>query len=99
MKIENLKELQKVISLCRRLGVEAMEVDGVKFNLGSESRTIRKLQIVADDFSEANLKVPKPNLITQSVQETVADVIKTDGLTDEQLLFYSSRSDETIAQG
>lgn len=35
MKIENLDELDKLISLCRKRGVSNIEIDGMKFELGN----------------------------------------------------------------
>lgn len=34
MKIENLKELHALVKLCRKAGINAIEVDGVKLSLG-----------------------------------------------------------------
>ena len=35
MTISNLKDLEAVIRLCRKQGVDSIEVDGVKLQLGS----------------------------------------------------------------
>lgn len=70
-----------------------MEIGDVRFNLGlAPSKKHRVPGIV--DFPEANIKIPKPNLIGPATQETAQDTIKTDELSEEALLFYSSR-DET----
>lgn len=44
MKIESLKDLQAIVALCRKQGVAAIEIDGVKLTLGDEptKRTYRK---------------------------------------------------------
>ena len=34
MKIENIKDLQKVIQLCRKAGVDTIKIDGVELKLG-----------------------------------------------------------------
>lgn len=34
MKIDTLKDLEKTIKLCRRMGVQSIEIDGVKLQLG-----------------------------------------------------------------
>lgn len=96
MKIENLKELQKVIALCRKLNVEAMEIGDIRFNLGpAPTKPTRQRHVI--DFSEANIVIPRPNIIDPTIQETVQETIKTDELSEEALLFYSSR-DETISE-
>ncbi len=92
MKIENLKQLQKLIALCRKTGVEAIEIDGIKMNIGPAPKATRKQTPVEYDIPEASIKIPQYNPV---VKEVVADVIKTDGLTDEELLFYSASGQMT----
>jgi hypothetical protein len=103
MKINNIKDLQKIIALCRKSGVEAIEIDNVKLNLGPEPRKIRRVLEVANDIPEANLKIPQYNPHTggeaaeffDDTELETSDVIKTNELTEEQLLFYSAREEIT----
>lgn len=91
MQIESLKELQKLIKACRALGVEKIEIDGIKLELGSLPTTRKASKVVEavqDDFDlggiGANTHIPTP------------DLIKTDALTEEQLLYYSAQSHEPV---
>lgn len=42
MKIENIEQIEAIVKLCRKLGVEAIEVDGVKLSLGEAKKRSRK---------------------------------------------------------
>ncbi len=88
MKVQNLKELQKVIQLCRKLGVEAIELDGIKMNLGPEPRKSFKAPKVDQEvFPEESIKVP--------AFTPMPDKIVTDELSEEQLMYYSSAGRES----
>lgn len=87
MVINSLKELKKLILLCRQTGVQSMKIDGIELHLGTlPKQTVRSID--TNVFPEESIKVP-----------AYTPVIEDDGkvdeetLTDEQLLFYSSRSD------
>lgn len=86
MKIDTLKDLEKLVKLCRRLGIDAMEIGDIKFGLG-QLPVIPKKSNIQSMFQEADLRIPKYNPV---VTDSTPDIIKTDELTDEQLLFYSS---------
>lgn len=91
MEVKNLKELQKVIQLCRKLGVEAIEVDNVKLNLGAIPSKIANNTRKVDQevFPEESIKVPQFTPV-----QDAADKIATDELSEEQLMYYSSASKE-----
>lgn len=98
MVIKDLKKLQKLVQLCRKEGIEAFELGEMRFTLGAKPRVQRKSVDIANDFPEANIKIPQYNpVVSDKVQAIVEDVIKTDELTEEDLLFYSSR-DEMIRE-
>lgn len=80
MKIDSLKELKALIKLCRQLGVDAIEVDNVKFGLGPEPVTYKQQKGQATSFISNNTDgTPDlPNIKTP------------DALTEEQMLFYSA---------
>lgn len=78
MKIENLKELEKLIKLCKKHGIETIEADGVKFSVDLHAQLT------------PSAKATKP---TTSVQSTTIDedskIELPDELTEEQLLNWS----------
>ena len=76
MKIETIKDLDKLMQLCRKRGISAIEVDNIKFNLGVEPVAQKQPQ-----YS------PQPQMPTYSPGGITPDT--TDGLTEDQLLFYS----------
>lgn len=80
MKIENLKDLKKLIDLCQKNGVEAIEVDGVKMNL----RPVHK-----PAATRKSRKVVERPMTTDGTED-LSDVIETDELTPEQMLFWSA---------
>lgn len=90
MKIENLKELQKVIALCQKSGVQSIKIDGIEMviTLKHNAKSNKKQLDYSTDFPEASIPVPQYN-DTSEVQ-AIADKIATDELTPEQQLFYSA---------
>lgn len=91
MKIETLKELQKVIALCRRQGVAHIKLGELEMTLGPMPNKPRTIQDFSTDFPEANIQVPTYSPIPESTTQSMADKIATDELTQEQLLFYSAQ--------
>lgn len=90
MKIDTLKDLEKIIKLCRKTGVSAMRIDGVEFELGPEQANIN-IQKPSKRFVEElqpQMPVFTPGGITAETK------IPTDGLTDEQLLMWSAQGHE-----
>ena len=83
MKVDNLKDLQKLIQLCRKTGVEAIEVDGVKMNLGPAPFSQKQAKAVTKSAPYETFQVHTPGGIIEEIQ------IPTDGLTEEQLLMWS----------
>lgn len=84
MTVKDLKDLEKVIKLCRRMGIEAIEVDNVKLNLGPAPKPVTQ-HSVASDFPEASMKIPQYTATSGD-----PDAITSDELTPEQLLMWSS---------
>ena len=81
--IQDLKDLEKVIKLCRRTGVNKITIEGITLELGYEPLiTSNKKSQVKSITNE-----------TGQIDETtniVIDKIDTDSLTEEQMLFYSA---------
>lgn len=93
MTITSTKDLEKIIILCQKHGVTAIELDGIKLNLGPKPTGKRRYKQVPMDLSpEANLKVPQ----FTPMAKTIADQIDTDELSDEQLMFYSARAETPV---
>ena len=84
MKIENLKDLKKVIDLCRSTGVDKMSIDGIHIELGmAPHKEPRKSK--SSEFVQSVGQTPiSPGGITEDVRIPVLE-----SLTEEQLLFYS----------
>ena len=82
MKIDSLKDLKKLMALCREQGIDAIEVDGIKMNLGQKPYIAPKTRKASVDTTET--KSYTPGGITEEVK------IPTDMmLTEEQLLMWS----------
>lgn len=86
MKVDKLSDLKKILLLCRQQGVTSIEVDNIKLQLGqvyAPKEAFPDLELPP----EATIQVPK---YTGDLKVDVHK-IATDELTDDQLLFYSSR--------
>lgn len=82
MTITDIKQLELIIKLCRKTGVESIKIDNVELHLGAEPRKETKAP-------KANKKVMyAPGGITEETQ------IETDALTEDELLFYSASNQE-----
>ena len=77
MTINSLKELDKLIQLCRRRGVESIRVDGIEFHLGQEPTTQKRIR-----KTSANNQV--------NTAGDVSTIDTPDELTPEQLLMWSA---------
>jgi hypothetical protein len=100
LKVQDLKELQKLIQLCQKTGVMSIEVDGIKMQLGNppQKRQPKGLQL---DDPMANIAIPQPNLYDPVAQakahaakelQAIKEYIDTpDEMTEEQMLGWNSR--------
>jgi hypothetical protein len=85
--IASLKDLQKLIALCRRTGVQSIRIDGIELHLGDiPYKAQRASQVVTSDGPKVTFS---PGNVTEETKITVAS--DWDLLSDEQRLFYSSR--------
>lgn len=94
MKIEDLKELQKVIKSCRQLGVQSIKIGDVEFHLGELPTKIAKNSHKSKVYQQdpgLNVKAYAPGGITDQTK-LVAELtaMASDELTEEQLLNWSS---------
>lgn len=86
MKIDNQKDLAKLLKLLRKEGVEAIKMGDLELHLGRlPSKEAKKSKSVFI-APEENIKVPQFNGIPATAP---VDDIDTDGLSEEQLLMYS----------
>ena len=79
MKIETLKDLKKVIQLCRETGVDIIKVDGIELVLGAQP-------------TKQTAKTKSPQEVFSSIVGPDTPIETPDHLTDEQLLFYSAQT-------
>lgn len=83
MEIKDLTELKAVVQACRKLGVESIKIGHIEFHLGApQSKAIRRAKATTPTESAY---VPGAGTITSEVK------VNTDELTEEQLMYYSSR--------
>jgi hypothetical protein len=96
MKIDSLRDLKKLLQLCRQQGVQSIKLGEIEFHLGNLP-TVRKSQTVNEEvFPEELIQVPQftpvpANTVLPTVAQTVQDQIETDELSEDQLLFYSAQ--------
>ena len=83
MTIKDQKDLKKLIQLCRTMGVDAIEADGIKISLGPTPTIIRAQKYIS------NTQTPSATYTPGGITEDVR--IPTDRPTEEQMLFYSVR--------
>jgi hypothetical protein len=94
LEIKSLKEFKVLIKACRSLGINTIEVGTLKCTLGHlPLKADKGPNIDTTAFPEASIKVPQYN-------GPIADVepIKTEDLSEEQLMFYSAQSHEQVEQ-
>jgi hypothetical protein len=80
LKIENQKDLAKLIKLCRDTGVSSINVDGIDLVLGPAPMKAKR---------QVRLKAAS-NPVDATTGIELPDMIETDELTPEQLLNWSS---------
>lgn len=91
MTISNIKDLEAVIKLCRKTGVEHIIIDGVELNLGPAPIVYKK------ESTKAKIKDTVERVLNPGVAYTPTEdtSIHSDmELTGEQLLFYSAQGNE-----
>lgn len=77
MKIDNIKDLKKVIQLCRETGVDIIKCDGIELVLGSApAKAVKQRNSSVETFS--------------SIVGPDTPIETPDELTPEQLMFYSA---------
>ncbi len=82
MELKSLKELDKLMLLCRKRGVKAIKIDNIEF-------TIEIDEPVHSHIASALPEIYTPGGISESTKIETPDI-----LTDEQLLFYSAGTNQ-----
>lgn len=83
MTVNNLKDLEKLISLCRKTGVDTIKVDNIELKLGELPYKVPKTT-KQPPLAQTDPLVYTPGGITEQTS------IQTDSLTEEQLLYWST---------
>jgi hypothetical protein len=97
MKVNNFRELTKLLKLCQAHGVVAVEIEGMKMSILPKTKTAPKQAAVdLDAFVEEHIPVPQYN--GQALpEEPVVEAVDTPGsLTEDQLLNWSASSVEEV---
>jgi len=82
--IADLKDLGKLIDLCRKKGVDSITVDNVSITLGHLPEKAEKATDQSYDM---------PPEASFPITSAVTMAIATEELDEEQLLFYSSKAE------
>ena len=99
MKVDNLKDLEKLIKLCRKTGIHSIKVDGMEFELGALPDRPRLTRL---DDPMAGVSIPAPNILdpiaaakahAAAELKKVQDYIQTDEPTEDQMLMWSARAE------
>jgi hypothetical protein len=65
MTISDLKDLKKLITLCRSTGVESITVDGISLKLGEVQATTRKVKKVVAKGATTLEDIDTPDELTE----------------------------------
>jgi hypothetical protein len=89
LKIDSLKDLEKLAKLCRKVGINTIKVGEIEFHLGVEPYKAQKEDdsFVTDPLARAS--IPMPNIEYNDPEPD--KIASPDELTEEQLMHYSSR--------
>jgi len=90
MKIDNLKQLKALVSLCRKTGVDVIKVDGIEIQLGVEP--------YKESTYKASPKIETPTYAPGGITEQTPVKSGYQELTEEQILFWSAEGHESSDQ-
>ncbi len=89
MTLNSLKELDKLMVMCRKRGVKSITIDGVTFHMSDQELADTQNRVISTSVTQEGIT---PGGITADTK------IVTDELTEDQLLFYSARSEAFESQ-
>jgi CO dehydrogenase/acetyl-CoA synthase delta subunit len=88
VEIKSQKDLEKLIRMLRKQGVEAIKIDNIELHLGKMPlKASSRPKAMSYSAPEESIKVPQFNGITTT---EASDSVETDELSEEELLFYSA---------
>lgn len=90
MKIENLKDLQKLIQLCQKLGVKSLNIGEVSLSLGD----IPVKQAKTPKVATRRIYGPSGAVDVPTDLLPAEQIDTPDSLSDEELLYYSAGQGE-----
>lgn len=79
MNLPDLKQLDKVIALCRKRGVKSIKIDNVELTLSEDAPAKQTRKNKKSNTKEA-----------EQVSATVDTAFESDSPTEDELLFWSS---------
>lgn len=98
MKVNTIKELESVLKLCRKQGVTDIKIDGIELHILPQTQgKMKSPQQRGIEFPD--LPMITPGNITETTPIAEAVQIATDELSEEELLFYSSRQETGTESG
>lgn len=80
MTIKDLKDLKKLVKLCRDTGIDAIKIDGIEFALGRAPQPTKIVQ---------SYQAPSHALLPNGITEDTK--IEIEELTEEQMMMWSSQ--------
>lgn len=86
MTINSLKELDKLVLLCKKRGIKSIKIDNIEFSVEAAAPKASSTYVPTTDKPGTMIS---PGGITEDTR-----IDMTDELTEEQLLFYSAGSVE-----
>jgi len=86
MNINSVKDLETLIKMLRKNGVEAVKIDGLELVLGRQPETVKRTKAPKESFSIGG--IDETTKIDVNVQ------VPEDTLSDEALLFWSATGGE-----
>lgn len=90
----NPKDFKKLVAMCRKLGIEHYKCSEFEFTLGSEpTRSSRAKRVKV----AAPLNLRSVGVETDEIDET-EETIPTDGLSQSELLFWSTGVSNEITE-
>lgn len=94
MTIKDIRDLKKIMKLCRESGVHTFRNEGMELIFTSEYIKPKASTFDYEAFPEAGIRVPQFTPV--NVQETESENIRVDmpdELSEDQLLFYSAKAE------
>jgi hypothetical protein len=88
--VSTLKDLDKLIKLCRQRGIQSIKIDNIEMHLGDMPTTYRR-QTSVNTKKSLNTQVDNFGEISDNTK-----IETSDELTEEQLLFYSAQGHEQV---